>query len=72
MVNFYMNRTLPMNGWYGKIKKNQIESILAEKCKLNIDFFSTHIFKKDEFGIVIAVTPIILMKIRSLTNSSDV
>ena len=35
-----MNRTLPMNGWYGKVKKNQIESILAKKCKLNIDFFS--------------------------------
>jgi len=37
MVNFYMNRTLPMNGWYGKVKKNQIESILAKKFGDNLD-----------------------------------
>ena len=50
-----MNRTLPMNGWYGKVKKNQIESILAEKCELNSDFFSAHDFTKNEFWIVIAL-----------------
>merc|ERR1712051_1001519 len=46
MVNFYMNRTLPMNGWYGKVKKNEIESILAKKCKLNMDFFFSTYFHK--------------------------
>ena len=41
-----MNRTLPMNGWYGKVKKNEIESILAKKCKLNMDFFFSTYFHK--------------------------
>jgi len=31
MTKFYMDRSLPFNGWYGEMKKKQIESIIDQR-----------------------------------------
>jgi len=31
MIKFYMNRSLPLDGWYGQVKRKQIDFIIAEK-----------------------------------------